>query len=381
MEEIQPFNDVFANANQHNIENLIDEYIPNLSDTINIPNASNTNEQNNTDRVRQLETNISNLEDDIKSKDEEIRELKDKLEARDIKLHELIELNSSLRNETAKYSSEFRKATNFEFSDHDINNIGQLSNEIKQLKHDLKFFCTLRKSIAYLNEPYIKTLLNKYGCSTEVFRKNYNKNILEGLLQCYIIEVTISEAKNYLDIVEWSREACLEAKIKSTTNRLQEYTTSLSTQHFGTDIVSPAIPTKLRQIIYTLLSNQDLSQNKDESEHPIIGRLTKSILHIMISCCVIKDSVKNKKIESMAIEIVRQIIVIFLFRFKVQEPIIEYLWFESRDKIKLEFMKFSVDEDFKNAEVGICSFPLIITNFKKPDHKVISKANIVKIDF
>ncbi|KAF0430300.1 microtubule-associated protein 1a [Gigaspora margarita] len=363
----------------NNIKKIKD--IPNLSDTINIPNASDTNEQNNTDQIRQLETNISNLEGDIKSKDEEIRELKGNLEARDIKLHELIELNSSLKTEAAIYSSELGKATNFEFGDHDSNNIGQLSSGIKKLKHDLEFFCTLRKSTASLNEPNMKKLLKKYSCSTEVLGKNYNRSFLEGILQRNIIEVTISDAQNYLDTDGRSKEPCLEAKINSATNRLQEYTTSLSTQRFGTDKVSPAIPTKLRQMVYTLLSNRGFSKNKDESEHPVIERLTKNILQIMNSCRVIKDSVKNREIESMATEIVRQIIVIFLFRFKVQEPIIEFLWFESRDKLELEFMEFSVDEDFKNAEVGICSFPLIVTNFKKPNHKVISKASIVKKSF
>ncbi|CAG8444316.1 14802_t:CDS:1 [Dentiscutata erythropus] len=449
-EEIQPFNDVFEDANQDNIENLIydceqtiekcnreisnlrgernyiistidgvkvqiesdlvnrysqliqleefkkwtlvsDEYhnnikkiqgIPNLSDTNNIPNPNDTNDvQNNTDRIRQLEKIISNLEGDIKSKDEKISELNGDLEARDIRIRELIELKSSPKNETAKYPSELRKVTNFEFDDHDSNNIGQLSNEIKQLKHDLEFFCTLRKSITSINETYMRNLLKKYNCSAEVLGKNYNKNLLEGLLQRYIVEITISKAKEYLNIDEWNKEACLEAKIKSVTNRLQDYTIALSTHRFGTDKASPAIPTKLRQMVYTLLSNRGFSKNKDEREHPVIESLTKEILNIMNSCRKINDTVKNKEIEVMTTKIVRQIIVIFLFRFKVQEPIIEYLWFESRDKIEPEFMEYSIDDELKNAEVGICSFPLIVTNFRKQNHKVISKANIVRKSF
>ncbi|CAG8444343.1 14804_t:CDS:1 [Dentiscutata erythropus] len=439
MEEIQPFEDVFTN--QQNIENLIDdceqtinkygkenlklqaerdfiataidsvkvriesdlinryrqlielgefkkwtlvsdEYHYNIKkiDTNNIPNPNDTNDvQNNTDRIRQLETNVSNLEGDMKSKDEKMCELKGELEARDIQIHELLELNSSLRNEAAKYSLELGKATNFEFGDHDSNNIGQLSSEIKKLRHDLEFFCTLRN--ASITESYMKNLLKKYNCSAEILGKKYNKNLLEGLLQRYIIEITISKAKEYLNIDEWNKEACLEAKIKSVTNRLQEYTIALSTQRFGTDKVSPAIPTKLRQMVYTLLSNRGFSKNKDEREHPVIERLTKEILNIMNSCRKINDPVKNKEIESMTTKIVRQIIVIFLFRFKVQEPIIEYLWFESRDKIEPEFMEYSVNDELKNAEVGICSFPLIVTNFRKQNHKVISKANIVRKSF
>ncbi|CAG8448721.1 11912_t:CDS:2 [Dentiscutata heterogama] len=338
-----------SNEYHNNIKKI--QEIPNLSDTNNIPRPSDTNDmQNNIDRIRQLETIVSNLEGDMKSKDEKICELKGELEAKDIRIRELIELNSSFRNEAVKYPSELRKVTNFEFGDHDSNNIGQLSNEIKQLKHDLEFFCTLRKSITSINEPYMRNLLIKYNCSAEVLGKSYNKNLLEGLLQRYIIETTISEAINYLDTDEWSNEACLEAKIKSVTNRLQEYATELSTHRFGTDKASRAIPAKLCQMVYNLLSSRGFSKNKDEREHPVIERLTKEILNIMNSCRKINDPVKNEKIESMAIEIVRQIIVIFLFRFKVQEPTIEYLWFESRDKIELEFMEFSVDEDFKNAE-------------------------------
>ncbi|CAG8570955.1 2600_t:CDS:1, partial [Scutellospora calospora] len=420
MDEIQPFSDVFENANQHNINNLIDDceqtinkfnkeisniqaerdYIvttidnvkvliegdlinkytqliqleefkkwtlisdeyhnnikkiqdnSNLRDTNNIPNPSDTNDgQNNTDRIRELETNVSNLKGDINLKDEEIRELKGKLEARDIRISELFESNSSLRNEAIKYSSELGKATNFEFGDHDINNIGQLSSEIKKLRIDLEYFCKLRKSIASINEQSMKKLLKIYKCSAVFSGKNYNKNLLEGLLQRHIIQETISKAEKYLNDDEFHTKTCLEAKIQSVTNRLQEYTTALSMQCFGTDKVSSAIPTKLRQMVYTLLSNRGFSQNKDKREHPVIERLTKDILNIMSNCRTIIDPVKNKDIESMAIKIVQQIIVIFLFRFKVQEPIIEYLWFESGDNIELEFMEFSVDEELKNAEV------------------------------
>ncbi|CAG8539988.1 9495_t:CDS:1 [Dentiscutata heterogama] len=364
-----------------------DEYLNNIKKIQGTPNLSDTNPndtndvQKNTDRIQQLETNVSNLEGDMKSKNQKIYELKGELEARDIKIRELIEANNSLRNEAAKYSSELGKATNFEFGDHDSNNIGKLSSEIKQLRHDLEFFCTLRKSIALINESYMKSLLKKYNCSTEVLGKNYAKNLLEGLLQRHIIETTISKAKEYLNIDERNKDACLEAKIKSVTNRLQEYTTALSTNRLGADKVSPAIPTKLRQMVYTLLSNRGFSKYRDEREHPVIERLTKEILNIMNSCRKINDTVKNKEIESMTTKIVRQIIVIFLFRFKVQEPIIEYLWFESRDKIELEFMEYSVNEELKNAEVGVCSFPLIITNINKPNYKVISKASIVRKSF
>ncbi|CAG8715316.1 7247_t:CDS:1 [Racocetra fulgida] len=294
---------------------------------------------------------------------------------------ELIAKNKSLRNEAAKYSSELGRATNFEFGDHDSNNINQLLNDIKQLKNDLEYFCTLRKSYTEINEESMKMLAKQYGCSSEFSVKTFNRNLFQGLLQRHIIEFILNSAEEYLKFEEGDDSEHFEAKIISAETKLHYCANSISKYRVGTDKVSSAIPTKLRQSVYILLSNRGFSQinHMDKVEHPFIANLTKKIINKMNNIRTMKDSVKNKEIESMTTEIIRRIIVIFLFRFKVQEPAVQSHWFQCGNKIEPEFMDVPLsDEDLKNASVDACSFPLIATNLDKKDYKVILKASIVK---
>ncbi|CAB4437237.1 unnamed protein product [Rhizophagus irregularis] len=62
----------------------------------------------------------------------------------------------------------------------------------------------------------------------------------------------------------------------------------------------------------------------------------------------------------MAGDIIRKVVTLFWFRFKVQEPIAKYTWFNYRDKIVPSRMEgIWDDDDIDNIVVDICHFPLI----------------------
>ncbi|CAG8665363.1 13543_t:CDS:1 [Cetraspora pellucida] len=319
--------------------------------------------------------------DRIQQLEKEVLDLKGELEESNNKIHELHDKNNSLRDEVVKYSSELGKATNFEFGDHDSNNISQLLKDILELKDDLDSFCTLRQKYADINSGFMKTLAKQYECSSEFSTNNPTKAISQSLFQRYIIERILNSAEKYLNEERGER---LEAEIISAATKLHDSANQISKLRTGTDKVSPAIPTKLRQLVYILLSNRGFSQitskvKHEYREHPFISRLTKDIIGVMNNVRTIKDSVRNNEIESMTTEIVRRIIVIFLFRFKVQEPVVQYKWIQYGDKIDPEFMDVSLnDEDLKNAAVSACSFPLIATNLDDQNYKVISRASVLK---
>ncbi|CAG8745341.1 10321_t:CDS:2 [Gigaspora margarita] len=351
---------------------------------------------------------LKSSNDRIQQLEEEVLKLKGELDLSNNKERELLGKIESLRREAANCSSEHGEAINFKFGDHDSNNIGQLLNDIKQLKKDLESFCTLGKS--QYNIASIEKLLKKYNCLGKV-KFPEDLNLVEGLFQRYIVETIIKKAENYLKLEGTNKAAKrivkdklldtinlslindlasrfsnvehLEVKINYSITQLQDYTDLLLKNSIETDKVSSAIPIMLRQLVYALLSDRGFSQINDKDkneqyEHPFILSLADEIKKEMNDIRKINKETR-RKIESKTTEIVRKIIVIFLFQFKVQEPEVQYVWFDNNDKINPEFMELSIDnEELNKAKVNICSFPLIITNYGKPNYKVILKASIAK---
>ncbi|RHZ86927.1 hypothetical protein Glove_42g25 [Diversispora epigaea] len=271
------------------------------------------------DKVQNLHVKNKNLETELKSRDQIIQNL--------------MNAHASLRAEAAaKYQSALGEATTFRLDDHDHNNVGRLANDIEDLKYQLENFCTLKKT--KIEDMKVKRLLSKYHCSTE----KPNKNLIKGVLQRCIIEMIIKKVDKHFKTDEENKQS-LETKLVSTTDKILEYMKSFSTHRVGVDEITKAAPIKLRQLVYAVLGNRGFFKENDESENQFIMQLRNEVVTEINQYREVTDTVKKNIIESMAIEIIRQIIMIFFFRFKIQEPVMEYKWFENSEKIDTEFME------------------------------------------
>ncbi|CAG8565179.1 9925_t:CDS:2 [Ambispora gerdemannii] len=312
--------------------------------------------------------------------------LETNLKLKDQTIQNLVDTHTSLKDEAAKYQFALGEAKNFRFGDH----VGQPVNDINGLKQNLESFCSLRRTD--VNEDETKKLLNK---------EELNKPLIEGVLQQHIIKTVIQEANEQLK-TEGNQEAneqlkpeenqrvneqlktegkdmqYLEANLVSTINKLLEYMDDFSKYRVGTDEIIDATPTKLRQLVYAILGNRGFAIPDKEGEHPFIAQLRKKIVEEVNRYRTVKKPERKNQIESMAIGIIRQIISIFCFRLKVQEPVVEYKWYERSEIINPEFMEVSCDEnELDKIIVDVCSFPLIGTNLGDKKYKVITQASVV----
>ncbi|RIA96078.1 hypothetical protein C1645_733567 [Glomus cerebriforme] len=300
--------------------------------------------------------------------------------------------NDNLKKEASKYQSALGDATSFHLGNQNSDNTTRLSEDIGNLHRKLEKFCGLKKGIE-VNEPEAKELLKKYDCSIKGTMKE-NKNLISGALERNVIETIIEKAAEYfnrevndrdnkkVDEQGDKRQQNLEAKIVKTTEQLLAMTNSFSTIRTGNEEVSKAIPTKLRQQIYGILGNRGFSNtvlDESEKEHPFIEKLRKDILALMNRYRTIKDQEKLLENEKMINEIVRQVVNIFFFRLKVQEPIAEWKWFPKSTGINTLTMEGSWDNDeLEDLYVDICAFPLIGFNLNNAgDEKMMFPAQIV----
>ncbi|CAG8665078.1 410_t:CDS:2, partial [Ambispora gerdemannii] len=314
----------------------------------------------------------------------EKEQLKADLKLKDQKIQNLVDAHTSLKDEAAKYQLALGEATNFRFGDHDLDNVGQLINDIKGLKRDLEMFCSLKRTD--VNEEEAKKLLNMYGHSTETMGKKLNKTLIQGVLQQHIIKTVIQEADKRLKnagIQEANEQfqtegKYLEANLVSTMNKFLEYMDDFSKYRVGTDEVIHAAPTRIRQLVYAILSNRGFETPNKEGEHPFIAQLREKIVEEVNRYRTIKKPERKTEIELMVIVIIRQIISIFCFRLKVQEPVVECKWYEKSEKIEPEFMEVSCDEnELEKIIVNVCSFPLIGTNLSDKKCKVFTQASVI----
>src|SRR5206468_4028023 len=85
----------------------------------------------------------------------------------------------------------------------------------------------------------------------------------------HVIETIIEKTKEYLDLqghVKSDEQQNLEAKIDKTTKQLLKLTDLISTTRTGSDEISKATSTKLRQQIYGVLGNRGFSNIKGDDE-------------------------------------------------------------------------------------------------------------------
>ena len=94
----------------------------------------------------------------------------------------------------------------------------------------------------------------------------------------------------------------------------------------------------------------------------------------------VTDKKKLAENEKNINEIIRQVVNIFFFRLKVQEPIFEWEWFPNDSEINTLMMEVSYDEsELDDLRVDVCAFPLIGSNISSSDgdEKVMFPAQII----
>ncbi|CAH1760053.1 890_t:CDS:1 [Entrophospora sp. SA101] len=385
-----------------------------------------TTHQNFQTDYHNLKTTHQNLQTDHQNFDQNFeknyQESKALLNLKDKEIDYLKKANEKLKKEAIKYQSALGDATSFQLGSQDSNSAGQLSKDIRNLHKNLDKFCGLKKGIE-INESEVKELLKKFGCSiTDKIRNS--KNVISGALERHVIEYIIEKTKNYLEkndnddknddgkynkkdaekhkenddkkcnknnsekdykTQQQSLES-LEVEIVETTEQLLKLTHSISINRAGTEEVSKATSTKLRQQIYGVLGNRGFSNiivDKENKKHPLIAVLQKDILNLMNRYRTIKNPEKLSEIESIIDEIVRQVVSIFFFRLKVQEPVADWKFFENKTSINTIVMEAPWDEnELEDLHVDICAFPIIGSNLCEADKvdenlKVIFPAQII----
>ncbi|CAG8645914.1 19401_t:CDS:1, partial [Racocetra persica] len=111
------------------------------------------------------------------------------------------------------------------------------------------------------------------------------------------------------------------------------------------------------------------------------------VVELMNRYRTFKNPQKLLENEEMIDEIVRQVVNIFLFRLKVQEPIAHWKFFENKTSINTIMMEASLDNaELENVFVDVCSFPVIGSNLCEADEenknlKVIFQAQIIPTNY
>ncbi|CAG8524175.1 21318_t:CDS:2, partial [Gigaspora rosea] len=248
--------------------------------------------------------------------------------------------SDNLKKEATKYQSALGNATSFHLGNQDSDSAGQLSDDILELHRNLENFCGLKR-FAIIKEPEIKELLMKYGFSISGDIQ-IKKNLISGLLERYVIETIIGRYNEYLKVQYHNRDIDqgsqnLEMKIINTTEQLLSLTKSFSEYRSGTDAVN--------------------------KEHPLILKLRSEIIGLMNRFRTISKKEKLLENEAMINTIIRQVINIFLFRLKVQEPVAEWKFFSKYTSINTIMMSAPWDTtDLEKMYVDVCAFPVIGSN-------------------
>ncbi|RIB25664.1 hypothetical protein C2G38_432817 [Gigaspora rosea] len=314
----------------------------------------------------------------LETKDEEISNIRKEREERDNEMSNLEMSNllkeleakdktiEELKNEASRHQSALGKATNFRLSDDDRNNSVQLREDITCLQKTIKDFCIVKPGIE-INETEAKKLLQQYGCTNFTDEENF-KSLLKAALQRFVLETILNLTQEYFQLTnnenENINEKLLETGIVFEVNSLITKMKHFANFREGDDDVTKALPVKLRQQIYAVLGNRGFSKVLSEdtiAEHPLINDIQQQLIQMMNRFRTINDPGKAIKLNDMIANIIRDVIRIFFFRLKVQEPEADPPhWFEHNDQVNPDLMEGTFDQDADCQDVvKICSFPLI----------------------
>ncbi|CAG8703401.1 7768_t:CDS:1 [Cetraspora pellucida] len=297
-------------------------------------------------------------------------------------LDEVTKKNEELKNEAAHYQSKLGDAKNFKLSDDDPNNSTALTRDIEQLQDKINLYARVKKGVTLNLENAKIVLQQNYGCSLDHLANedSEEKILIKWLLQRILIETVTKIMNNYIGkcFSQLGSEASRELELIHTTRKMIELLSEFDKHRDGIDEVTQAIPIKLRQQIYAVLGDRGFADIKDDKkEHPFISYATKEIDNIMSKFRTFRDEEKKQEVDKLLPSIIRDIVKIFFFRLKVQEPEATFRWFKRGDKIDPLQMIGPWDENIDQWFVDICYFPLIgIDLDNENNRKILFQAKV-----
>ncbi|PKC02232.1 hypothetical protein RhiirA5_504156 [Rhizophagus irregularis] len=233
----------------------------------------------------------------------------------------------SLKQKNKELEKKVGIATNFNSNDDNI----IFNNDIIELHDTLENYVTNLKPKIDVNINEVKKLLIKYGCQSKISYKDQNKPLIKAVLQRHVLEEILAQADFYF----------------SRSNNINNI------------------------VVY---QNMIMTSSDDDN---FIHIISKKINRMMNKYRKINDIKRKKYVNSLAKDLVLNVIRIFYFNLLIQEPVIHYHWFNNNEKINKSYMKGSWDEDeIENLVVEICSFPLILKPIYPNGFKVCTPAKV-----
>ncbi|RIA82244.1 hypothetical protein C1645_862979 [Glomus cerebriforme] len=328
---------------------------------------------------------INNENDYLKRMNQELSDRNEQLREKNKALigenEQLKTWNAKFKNENEKYQNFIGKATTFslnESDESDENHSVQFVKDIEELQRMLENYVgTLRK--VDLNFGEINKLLYTYKCKAQLKLKPKENELqlVKAVLQRHVLEEIINDANHHL-----SKTESLESVIYELITLFPQILVELSTKRDGANDITRAWPIKMRQHIFEVLGSLGFSNiidGKNKQEHPVISDIKAKLNASINNLRKYKGQQRSKLHNDMAIDLIREVIRIFLFRLKVQEPFVRFQFFPYNTKIdpsKMEGRWGNEDMD-DNLLVELCSFPLLITDNDEKDRKIYARAKIV----
>jgi hypothetical protein len=205
--------------------------------------------------------------------------------------------------------------------------------------------------------------------------------LIKAVLQRHVLETIFGYASVYSNIKNFNEPNSLEALIAEKAEELILLTQKFGKTREGNDSITPAVPIRMRQQIYSALGNRGFSNiiiGQETCEHSFINKFKTALNEEMEQYRKISNPTKKKEIEEKAANIILDVIRIFFFRIKTQEPIAQFCWFRNKDKIDPSLMSGMWDDDnIDDFEVDVCKFPLIgIELYDDTKRKIYTQAII-----
>ncbi|CAG8625430.1 uncharacterized protein OCT59_009893 [Rhizophagus irregularis] len=332
--------------------------------------------------VQRLENRVQHLEkekEELEVKNNNLVQRNGNLETQ---LEDLTKQNALLEDEASSYQSALGVATNFQLGDDDQNNAVNLNGDILELNDNIKKYITNLKQDIIVNMEEVKKLLLLYNCPTRIQNQKEDRLLIQAVLHRHVMEKIFEYASQYFQST--GKHYHLESDIAKNESTLSLLLIHASKCRSGNDEVTRVGPSKLRQQIYSVLSNRGFADiigvGKTLHEHPFIAYHKEKLNKIMNELRVINSNQKKITSENLAATIIRKVVKIFWFRLKVQEPVVQYRWIQNNtlvDKTLVEVANLDDKDEVVNSYVDLCFFPLIGRDIDSNNRKIYTLAKVI----
>ncbi|CAB4387241.1 hypothetical protein RhiirA5_363860 [Rhizophagus irregularis] len=308
---------------------------------------------------------IKSKDDKIESKDEEIKSKDKEIKSKD---DEIINLKK-------KHQYELGSAKTFRLSDDDKNNPTNLNEDISQIQEDLEFYVTnLRpKTDIEINLKNISRLLNDSKVKKSKITYTLNSSselndympLIKAVLQRHVLRTIL----DYFD--KYNRKNSLELQFLKQAEDLENLAKRLEKERTGSDAITSALSVKIRQQSFAALGNRGFSNIKETNTlHDFIKDSKDKLNKEMESYRKILDAKKKEDVEKKVTDLIREVVRLFYFRLKTQEPIAEFKWLDDNDEFEPNQMEEYDEGENENGSVEMCIFPLIYKNDESQPNKL-----------